>query len=509
MQDWELARQGGGSESYLLSSWIFLRLLGLIYLAAFVSLAVQVNGLIGSRGILPARDFLLSKRAWGRRRFLQIPTLCWWNADDRFLQFLCWGGAGLAMLLAVNVAPLPVIVLLWVFYLSLFNVSRLFLGYQWDILLLETGFLAIFLAPFELVPASPPATAPSPIILWLLWWLLFRLMFSSGFVKFRSGDRAWRTFTALTFHYETQPLPPWTAWYMHRLPAWFHKLSVAVMFLIELLAPFLIFVPSPFSYAAGAAFVFFMVLIMATGNYCFFNLLAIALSALLFDDAVWLSLFQRFVPTISVGQAALPSSWPLGITIPVAAIILLLSVDIVGRLVHHPPRWPRWMEVALEWLEPFRLVSPYGLFSVMTTERPEIIIEGSNDGLQWQAYEFKWKPGDVKRRPRFVAPHQPRLDWQMWFAALGFYPNNPWLRMMLIRLLRGSEDVIALLERNPFPDQPPKFIRAAIYDYRFTDFARRRATGEWWRRERRGLYSPVLSLGSQQAENGSFAGTED
>jgi hypothetical protein len=494
MLDSRLSNPDVGAGTYVLSAWLFLRLLGLIYLAAFISLGVQVRGLIGSRGILPARDFLLSKRSWGRTRFLRVPTLCWWNASDRFLQFLCWGGTLLAGLLVAGFAPAPVLILLWAFYLSLFNVGRVFLGYQWDILLLETGFLAIFIAPFELAPSFPPAASPSILILWLLGWLLFRLMFSSGYVKLRSGDRSWRNLSALNYYYETQPIPPWTAWHVHQLPAWFHKMSVVIMFLIELLAPMLIFSPPPFCYAAGAAFVFLMLLIMGTGNYCFFDLLPIALSVLLFDDAVWLPLLQRMLPGVSVGAAAFSSNWPLWILIPVAAIILLVSADVFGRLVRSPLRWPRWMDAALEWLEPFRLVNPFGLFSVMTTERPEIIIEGSDDGLQWQAYEFKWKPGDVKRRPRFVAPHQPRLDWQMWFAALSFHQSNPWFRMFLIRLLEGSPDVLALLKKNPFPQTPPRFVRAALFDYRFTNRAIHRATGAWWRRERRGLYSPVLSL---------------
>src|SRR6266511_2331313 len=288
MPNWELAKQGVGSGAYFLSSWIFLRLLGLIYCVAFISLGAQIKGLIGSGGILPARDFLLAKAGWGRKRFVQVPTLCWWNFSDRFLQFLCWGGAALAVLLTVGIAPVPVLFLMWAFYLSLFGVCRVFLGYQWDILLLETGFLAVFIAPFEWLPQFPPTTASSPIVLWLLWWLLFRLMFSSGFTKLRSGDRTWRNLTALKYHYETQPLPPWTAWYMHQLPAWFHKMSVLVMFGIELLAPLLIFLPRPFCYAGGASVVLLMLLIMATGNYCFFNLLGIAISVILFDDAVWL-----------------------------------------------------------------------------------------------------------------------------------------------------------------------------------------------------------------------------
>ncbi len=490
MQHWELASLDARAGTYVLSNWLFLRLLGLIYVAAFVSLATQIKGLAGSRGILPARDFLMAKQRWGPTRMAQIPTVCWWNTTDGALQFLCWGGAVLSLLLLAGVAPIPVLILLWVFYLSLFNVCGVFLGYQWDILLLETGFLAIFVAPFELWPRFPPAAAPSHVILWLLWWLLFRLMFSSGFVKWRSGDRNWRNLTALNYHYATQPLPTWPAWYLHQLPAWFHKLSVVVMFVIELVAPVFVFAPPPFSHIAGALFLLLMALIGLTGNYCFFNLLGTALSVLLFADSLWL----RLLPGIDFStNAPLDRGWPVWTTVPVALVIALLSAGVMSRLFRVSPRWPKPIEQLIEWLEPFRLVNGYGLFAVMTTERPEIIVEGSHDGSAWLAYDFKWKPGEVHRRPRFVAPHQPRLDWQLWFAALGHYETTPWFGRFLVRLLRASPDVLALLRKNPFAEKPPRFIRAVIYDYRFTDFAARRATGAWWRRERRGLYSPVLS----------------
>ena len=326
-------------------------------------------------------------------------------------------------------------------------------------------------------------------------------MFSSGFVKLRSGDRNWRNLTALGYHYQTQPLPTWPAWYMHQLPGWFHKLSVVVMFTIELVAPVFVFMPPPFSYISGAAFVFLMLLITATGNYCFFNLLGIALSILLFDDPCWLALVEKLSPDVQF-PAALPSStgWPIWATIPLALLLAFLSAEVICRLLRFRIRWPKPLEKLTEWLEPFRLVNGYGLFAVMTTERLEIIVEGSDDGVTWHAYEFKWKPGDVHRRPCFVAPHQPRLDWQMWFAALSYYPSTPWCHRFLVRLLGNSPDVLALLRRNPFPDKPPRFIRAVVCDYRFTDFAGRRATGAWWRREWRGLYSPVLALPGLSSE---------
>jgi hypothetical protein len=494
MQHGALANPDPGSGTYVLSSWLFLRALGLIYLVAFVSLATQIKGLVGSRGILPAREFLQAKRKWGPTRFLQIPTLCWWNTSDEFLQFLCWGGAALAFLLVVGLAPIPVLIALWTFYLSLFSVCRIFLSYQWDILLLETGLLALFIAPFDWLPQFPPATAPSRVILWLLWWLTFRLMFSSGFVKLRSGDRNWRNLTALRYHYETQPLPARTAWYMRQLPGWFHKLSALVMFAVELIAPMLVFLPTPFSYISGAAFVLLMLLIMGTGNYCFFNPLGMALSILLFDDAFLLAQFKRVSLDVQfAATSSVSTGWPLWATIPVALLLAPLYVEVICRLFRFKIRWPKPLEQFIEWLEPFRLVNGYGLFSVMTTDRPEIIVEGSDDGVTWHAYEFKWKPGDVIRPPRFVAPHQPRLDWQMWFAALSSYRSTPWFHQFLLRLLRNSPEVRALLRGNPFPAKAPRFIRAVLYDYRFTDFAGKRATGAWWRREWRGPYGSVLS----------------
>jgi len=262
-----------------------------------------------------------------------------------------------------------------------------------------------------------------------------------------------------------------------------------------------VFAPPPFSYLAATAFLLLMLLILGTGNYCFFNLLGIALALLLIDDAIWQPLFARLWPRVDfAANAPGPIRWPVWMTVLIALVIAVLSGEVLCRLFRFTTRWPKPVEQLMEWLEPFRLVNSYGLFAVMTTERPEIIVEGSDDGVHWRAYEFKWKPGGMTRRPRFVAPHQPRLDWQMWFAALSYFPSTPWFRPFLIRLLRNSPDVLALLQTSPFAEKPPRFVRAALYSYRFADRATRRATGAWWQRERRGLYSPELSLRGQSDE---------
>src|SRR5262245_59827869 len=317
--DWFLDHQSIGRGTFVLASWLFLRALGLIYGVAFISLAVQVQGLVGRHGILPAAELLeQEKKQWGKRRVLLLPSVCWWNCRDGFLKFLCWAGAFLSLLLVLGVAPVPVLVLLWLLYLSLFAVCRIFLSYQWDILLLETGFLAIYLAPLEMLPSWPPATSPSPVILWLYYWLLFRLMFASGVVKWRSGDRSWRNLTALKYHYETQPLPTPLSWYVHRLPTWFHKFSTVALFAVELICPFLLFGPLSWRCVAVTAIVSLMLLIMLTGNYCFFNLNTIALCLLVLDDSLYLPGFDFLSgPFPNVMQAP---PWPWWIVVPLALV---------------------------------------------------------------------------------------------------------------------------------------------------------------------------------------------
>ena len=485
--------QVAGPGTYLFASWLFLRVLGLIYLAAFFSLTTQLRGLIGTQGILPVVEMLRGRRHWGATRFWRTPTLCWLDASDSFLLFLAWTGVILSLLLVIGIAPLPCLVLLWICYLSLFEAGNLFMGYQWDILLLETGFVAIFMAPLETLPSFPPTTAPPKVVIALMWWILFRLMFSSGVAKLRSGDATWRKLTALCHHYETQPLPTPIAWYAHQLPVLFHKVSTALMFVIEAFVPFFILGPASMRYSAAICFMALMLLIQVTGNYCFFNLLGIALSLLLLDDGIFLPFYRWLFPnqTTSVSLSAYPAGMEIAAGV-VAGIVILLSARPIFRLFRFEFEWPKPLEGLVEFFESFRLVNSYGLFSVMTTERPEIIIEGSHDGNEWQAYEFKWKPGDIQRAPRFVAPHQPRLDWQMWFAALGYYQNHPWLGRFLRRLLEGQPVVVSLLKRNPFEKTKPRYVRAVIYNYRFTSQEERTKDGAWWKREWRGFYSPTI-----------------
>jgi len=496
-----VARHRRGGTSVIFTRWLFLRCLGVIYLIAFLSLGSQIKGLVGAAGILPIAPSLDAARThFGLERYGLFPTLFWLNASDAFLVGVWWAGIFLSTLLILNILPALVLALLWALYLSLTTICREFLWFQWDILLLETGFLAIFFAPFHFLPRKTLSSPPSFLVLWLLRLLLFRLMFFSGAVKLLSGDPTWRNLTALAYHYETQPLPPWTAYTMYHLPEMFQKMSTGVTLFIELGVSFLIFAPRRWRFAGSLLFIGLQLLIMATGNYCFFNLLAIALCFLLFEDAVWpRRLREKFSPSEGEGcplpwEGSGGRRWPKWIVGPVALVILSLSFLQFSALFRAHVGLPRPAIALQRLLAPFHLVNRYGLFAVMTTSRPEIIVEGSRDGSTWLPYEFKYKPGDVQRRPRFVAPHQPRLDWQMWFAALGTYRENPWFLNFCIRLLQGSPEVLALLDKNPFPDAPPRYIRAVVYDYRFTDFATKRAEGSWWRRDVTGLYCPILSL---------------
>jgi lipase maturation factor 1 len=481
---------------YALTTWLFLRLLGVVYLAAFWSLAVQARGLIGDGGILPVRMTMAGARAYvaaahlGADRFRLLPTLFWWTTSDQFLVGSCVAGVVLALLLIAGVAPVPILAALWIDYLSLSIVGREFLSYQWDALLLETGFLAMLLAPLVVRERRSSLVEPPRLARWLLLWLMFRLNVASGAIKLASGDPMWRQLTALSVHFETQPIPTPLAWYVHQLPLSVSKALTAVAIGVELLAPFLVLTPRRPRRLGFVLLAGFQLVIALTGNYAFFNLLTIALCLFLLDDEV----LQWFIgpshvtlPAPSHRARRLVLIPAVLVTVPVSFVMFAASLDL-------PLRAAALIEPVADIIGPFHSVNTYGLFAVMTPTRPEIVIEGSNDGREWVAYEFKYKPGDLKRRPPWVAPHQPRLDWQMWFAALEGHERSEWYRNFCVRLLQGSPDVLALLARNPFPSGPPRYVRGTLYRYRFTDTATGRANAQWWTREPLGEYSPAISL---------------
>jgi len=479
---------------HTLTRSLFVRLLGLTYLIAFWSWFIQVRGLIGSDGILPADRFLQAVHAdMGSKAYFLLPTLAWLHPSEWFVLLLTGAGIVCAVPLALGFASVPNLFLLWLLYLSQVSIGRDFMEFQWDILLLEAGFLSIFFVSGRSI-SGRPALRPSVAIIWLFRWLVFRVFFLSGLVKLLSRDVSWRNLTALSFHYETQPIPNFVAWYMYQMPMWFHKFSTAAVLLVELAAPFLIFGPRRFRIGAAYVLVLLQVLILLTGNYCFFNLLTIVLCLTLFDDAFWKNLLPRAVSNYLSTPTADQSRTPSKRFALAALALVLLAVSLIQIALRIG------LEVPHEWvrltrpLEPYYITNTYGLFAVMTTRRPEIVIEGSNNGREWATYEFKYKAGDLHRMPPWVAPYQPRLDWQMWFAALSNYRNDPWFVDLVIRLLQGSRPVLGLLEKNPFPDHPPRYIRAILYDYRFTSPKERRSSGNWWARAYSGIYLPPVSL---------------
>ena len=466
-----------------LISWLFIRAIGLIYLTAFVSFGVQALGLIGSHGILPLSEFADAVRSQlGSASYSRVPMVFWLDQSDFAIQVACWAGAALSLLLILDVIPRVSLFFLYALYLSLFYAGQEFMGFQWDLLLLEAGFLALLLSI---------ATKPG---IWLLRWLLFRFMFLSGAVKLLSGDPTWANLSALSYYFQTEPLPTPLAWYVHHLPhAVLTAATVATLF-IELILPFLIFFPRRLRFVAAFGILLLQVVILLTGNYAFFNLLTMALCLLLFDDAalrralpVRVTRFvQYYVRDIQPRKIVSSAVGAFGLLIVFTGLVQLNAV--VNSRISPFGAW------VLGEIAPLRIVNTYGLFAVMTTTRPEIIVEGSDDGVQWREYGFKYKPGDVMRRPRWNAPHQPRLDWQMWFAALGTASENPWFSRFLQRLLENSPEVTALLGSNPFPRKPPRYVRALLYDYRYSTPEEKKATGAWWVRQPEGIYYPAITL---------------
>jgi hypothetical protein len=477
-------------RSFAISSWLFARALGVALFIAFVSLGVQSAGLFESTGIAPIARFVGSAQSAGHHA-LQHPSLFWWLTSDAAIT-TCWvAGALASAALAIGIAPGASLAVAWVTYLSFVSVGWPFMSFQWDTLLLETTFTALFFVPWCAFDRRSNHPEPNLVARFALWWLLFRLVFRSGYMKLASGDPTWADLSALDYHYWTQPLPTMLGWYAAHAPHAVHVVSGAAMFVVELGVPFLIFVPRAWARrTAASAIAGLMTTIALTGNYGFFNLLTVVLCIPLLDDRL-----LRRLRASGRSSAAAPGVGRRAVG-PALVIALTAILFVAGTFGGGPPRW-------LAPVYSFATFNNYGLFTVMTTERHEIELEGTDDGETWRAYVFRYKPGIPSRAPTWVAPHQPRLDWQMWFAALGEFRRNPWLAVVMRGLLQGNEAVIGLFAENPFVESPPKQVRALIYRVRPTTLEQRRESGTWWERDDRALYAPILGVPIDRPEDQS------
>lgn len=490
----------GATSTYRLVSALFLRLLGLVYLIAFASLAVQVEGLAGSGGILPFAGKLAAiAQPVDPVQYLRVPTLFWLNSSDTALLAAAWGGCLAAVMIAIGLWQRSALVAAYVLYLSLYHACQPFLNFQWDGLLLEAGFLAIFLTP------------RSRVVIWLFRWLLFRLRFMSGLSKLMLEDPSWSGLTALDYYFEVQPLPTPLAWYAHHLPEWLLRAGTAGTLFVELIVPFMMFLPRRWRFAAAWLTILWQVLIILTSNHNWINILTIVLCLFLFDDRA----VARIVPARARRHLEAPSAPPTATTNPITRnATAVLALGILTLSLAHLWELVRMQSVsgalgtALDYAETYRVVSKYHVFPTMRTERYELEISGSLDGHVWQTYGFRYKPGDPAGRPPVVLPHQPRLDWQMWFVTL--HPmHGHFFRAFLDSLLANRPQTTALLAHNPFADRPPRYLRVDAYRYRFTGAEERAATGHWWRREHMGPFTPLPWLERQDAEQpGKLAPSE-
>ncbi len=470
---------------YQLIAALFSRLLGVIYLIAFLSISTQIEGLAGSQGILPFADKLAWLNAEGDlTRWFRVPTLFWLNASDAALTGVAIAGILVSLLIIADHLTRPALVAAFVFYLSLYQAGALFMNFQWDGLLLEAGFLALFLTP------------RSRVVILLFRWLLFRLRFSSGLSKLTMHDPSWANLTALDYYFEVQPLPTPLAWYAHQLPEWLLRTGTLGTLAVELLVPFMMFLPRRWRFTAAWITILWQVLIILTSNHNWFNFLTIILCLFLFDDrALRNTLPARFLDALQPATPVRPVKFLLlrpTATAALATVVLLASGAHFRELVTQQPA----SGIAgglLDYTEAWRVVNKYHVFPNMTTQRIELELSGSRDGVHWKTYRFKYRPGDPKKRPSVVLPFQPRLDWEMWFVTLS--PKYlPWFQRFLQTLLDGSTAVTALLADNPFAGDPPRYIRVQAWRYRFSSPERREQTGQWWQREALGPFTPVPML---------------
>ena len=502
-----------GLSDRLIPRWIFLRALGLIYFSAFYALLFQVRGLIGPDGILPAGEYLEAvARQFGSSRLWFAPTLLWLSSGNHMLVGVCWAGIFASLLLVLNLWPRATLFICFVCFLSFVAAAQDFSGYQSDGMLLEAGFISLFFAPRGFRPGLGASSPPSRASLFLLQWEWFRIYFESGVVKLASGDPEWRHFTAMDDYYQNGPLPTWVGWYVQHLPHWFHAFTTGATLVLELGLVFMLFLPRRWRIVCFFIVTLWQIPVILTANYTFLNYLVLLLGVLLLDDRFILKFASArwketlLSPTVVTPVPAIEHATDEPVRPsrtkpnPIAAFKLSVASVILIWIFYSTtaqmvlilfPRLPLPIS-PISALEPFRVANRYGLFAVMTRGRYEIEFQGSNDGQNWIAYPFRYKPQALNKDPRIYAPYQPRFDWNLWFASLGSWRENLIVPSTEERLLAGAPDVLALFAGNPFPQAPPKQVRAMLWQYSFTSMAEKRATGMWWHRNLLGLYGPVL-----------------
>ncbi len=470
-----------GAESYWLTRLLIQRALAFIYLIAFLIAAEQFVPLAGQHGILPISLFLKYSRFW------DAPSLFFFVSSDIFIHGLACAGVVLSMMALTGFSERfgtffssGIWTLLWIFYMSFVNAGQVFYGFGWEMLLLETGFLAIFLGNAR---SKPPAA-----VIWLYRWILFRLMFGAGMIKIR-GDQCWRDLTCMDYHYETQPLPNPLSWYLHHLPQGWHKLEVFGTHVIELVMPFAYFIPGAVGVLAGLAAILFHIFLILSGNLSWLNYITIAVAFSCLNDRAISKIVRIQTPPINP-----PGFLRKGILTAVTGLILFLSITPARNLLSS-------RQLMNASFDPLHLVNTYGAFGSITRQRREVVLEGTRDfrpgpETVWKEYEFKCKPGNVRRAPCIVSPYHYKLDWQMWFAAMSSYRYHPWILSLAGKLLENDPQTLGLIAGNPFPGEAPRWIRASWYEYHFTTPEERRKTGAWWVRKKAGDYLPPLSLSS-------------
>jgi hypothetical protein len=515
-----------GAPGRLAPRWIFLRALAAIYFSAFYSLLFQIKGLIGPQGILPVHNYLPAiARAFPVAKYWFAPTLFWISSTSHVLIVVTSIGLIASIAAFLNLWPRLSFLVCFVCFLSFVSAAQDFSNYQSDGMLLEAGFIALFFVPRGLRPGLGAATPPSRASLFLLQWEWFRIYFESGLVKLISGDRQWRTLTAMDHYYETGPLPTWIGWYTQHLPHWFHAASAAGTLILELGVVWMLFLPRRVRIVCFFIVTPWEIGVILTANYTFLNYLVLSLGFLLLDDRF----LGQFFPDLHKSGLALDPNSPThqmqSPAVPIAdeseleashamprfrfhrienhlsALGLAISTVMLTWIFYNtsaemiliPFRSLPLPTKPIALLDPFRIANQYGLFAVMTNGRYEIEFQGSNDGQNWTPYLFRHKPQLLNEAPRIYAPYQPRFDWNLWFASLGDWHQNEIVPITEERLLENDKDVLGLFRSNPFPQTPPRYIRAMLWQYWFTTREEKRATGNWWRRELLGMYAPELT----------------